>query len=162
MAVNQRPNLSVKDQAIWDRIHLIPFTVRISDEKLVAQEQLLATFQSEMGAILRWAIEGCLKWQKEGLTKPESVVEATEEYKSDVDPTISWVETRYTGNESDTVPTRLLFDDFMKYARENDIQLGETYDSTRFGKTIMKKYKSKAKRIDGSMAKHYFGFKLPN
>ena len=98
MAVNQRPNLSVKDQAIWDRIHLIPFTVRIDDSKLIAQEKLLATFHSEMGGILRWAVEGCLKWQKEGLEKPESVVEATEEYKSDVDPTISWVETRYTGN----------------------------------------------------------------
>ena len=89
-------------------------------------------------------------------------MEATEEYKSDIDPTISWVETRYTGNEVDTVPTRLLFDDFKKYARDHDIQLLEPYDSTRFGKTIMKKYKSKAKRIDGSMAKHYFGFKLPN
>ena len=24
------------------------------------------------------------------------------------------------------------------------------------------KYKSKAKKLDGSIAKHYFGFKLPN
>ena len=90
------------------------------------------------------------------------IVEATEEYKSDVDPTISWVETRHTGDDKDTVPTRLLYDDFMKYARENDIQLEPNFDPVRFGKTIMKKYKSKAKRIDGSMAKHYFGFKLPN
>ena len=73
-----------------------------------------------------------------------------------------WIETRYTGSEEDTVPTRLLFDDFMKYARDHEIQLAENYDSAHFGKTIMKKYKSKAKRIDGSMAKHYFGFKLPN
>ena len=115
-----------------------------------------------MGGILKWAIEGCLKWKLEGLEKPESVVEATEEYKEDVDPTSLWVETRYTGNESDTVPTRLLFDDFMKYARDHDIQLPESYDSGRFGKTIMKKYKSKPRKVDGSVARHYFGFKLPN
>jgi len=60
------------------------------------------------------------------------------------------------------VPTGLLFDDFMKFARENDIQLPETFDSRRFGNQIMKKYKSKAKKLDGSIAKHYFGFKLPN
>ncbi len=162
MAVNQRPNLSVKDQAIWDRIHLIPFTVRIEDSKLIAQEQLLATFHSEIGGILRWAVEGCSKWQKDGLKKPESVVEATAEYKGDVDPTSLWIETRFTGNAEDSVPTRLLFDDFVKFARENDIQLPETYDSRRFGNTIMKKYQSKAKMRDGSIAKHYFRFKLPN
>ena len=53
-------------------------------------------------------------------------------------------------------------DDFMKFARDNDLQLGETFDDRRFGKQIMQKYKSKSKRVDGSVAKHYFGFKLPN
>jgi len=162
MAVNQRPNMSVKDQTTWDRIHLIPFTVRISDDKLVAQEQLLARFHKEVGGILKWAVEGCANWQKDGLKKPKSVVQATDEYKTDVDPTSLWIETRYTGNQQDTVPTGLLFDDFMKFARENDIQLPETFDSRRFGNQIMKKYKSKAKKLDGSIAKHYFGFKLPN
>ena len=115
-----------------------------------------------MGGILKWAIEGCLKWQKEGLKKPESVVETTEDYKTDVDPTSLWLENRYTGNEEDTVPTRLLYDDFRQYARDHDIQLEGTYNSTRFGKTIMKEYKSKSRKVDGSNSKHYFGFKLPN
>ena len=162
MAVNLRPRLSDKDQAIWDRIHLIPFTVRISEEKLVAQEQLLATFHAEMGGILKWAVEGCKKWQEEGLKKPDSVIEATNDYKSEVDPTSLWTETRYTGNDADTVPTGLLFDDFMKFARENEIQLPETYDAKRFGSTVMKKYKSKAKKVNGAVVKHYFGFQLPN
>ena len=91
-----------------------------------------------------------------------SVVQATDEYKTDVDPTSLWIETRYTGNQQDTVPTGLLFDDFMKYARDHDFQLPETFDNRRFGNQIMKKYKSKAKKLDGSIAKHYFGFKLPN
>jgi phage/plasmid-associated DNA primase len=91
-----------------------------------------------------------------------SVVQATDEYKTDVDPTSLWIETRYTGNEADSVPSRLLFDDFMKFARDSDIQSPETFDSRRFGNQIMKKYKSKAKRKDGKLAKHYFGFKLPN
>ena len=49
-----------------------------------------------------------------------------------------------------------------KDARENEINLSDNFDSLRFGRTIMKKFKSKARRIDGSIAKHYFGFKLPN
>jgi putative DNA primase/helicase len=162
MAVNERPNLSQKDQATWDRIHEVPFKVRISDDKNIAQEQLLSTFNSELSGILNWAIEGFMKWQSEGLEKPESVAEATNEYKTDVDPISLWIGTRYTGNQSDTVPTRLLFDDFIKFARDNDLQFGETFDDRQFGKKIMHKYKSKAKKVDGSIAKHYFGFKLPN
>ena len=115
-----------------------------------------------MSGILNWALEGCLKWQKDGLLMPESVIEATQDYKTAVDPNSLWVESRYTGNQQDTVPTGLLFDDYVKFARDNDIQLSETFDSRRFGNQIMKKYKSKAKKLDGSIAKHYFGFKLPN
>ena len=40
-----------------------------------------------MGGILKWEIKGCLKWQKEGLKKPELVIEATDDYKTDVDQT---------------------------------------------------------------------------
>ena len=147
---------------MWDRIHLIPFTVRITEDKLIPQELLLCNFQKEMGGILNWAVEGCNMWQKDGLKKPDSVIEATNEYKADVDPTSLWIETRYTGNQQDTVPTGLLFDDFTKFARENDIQLEDTFDSRKFGNTVMKKYKSKPKRIEGELAKHYFGFRLPN
>ena len=93
---------------------------------------------------------------------PESVVEATQDYKSAVDPNSLWVETRFTGKEEDTVPTGLLFDDYVKFARENEINISDNFDSRRFGNKIMKKFKSKAKKIDGSIAKHYFGFKLPN
>ena len=92
-----------------------------------------------------------------------SVVQATDEYKTDIDPTSLWIETRYTGNQADSVPSRLLFDDFMKFARENELQLPPTSDERRwFGNTVMKKYKSKARRIEGSVAKHYFCFRLPN
>ena len=121
-----------------DRIHEVPFKVRISDDKLVSQEQLLALFHLEMSGILNWALEGCLKWQKEGLGMPESVVEATQEYKTAVDPTSLWVETRFTGKEEDTVPTGLLFDDYMKFARENEINLSDNFDSRRFGSITMK------------------------
>ena len=115
-----------------------------------------------MSGILNWAVEGCLKWQKEGLGMPESVAEATKEYKKTVDPTSLWMETRYTGNDQDTVPTRLLFDDYMKFAEENEINLSDNFDPLRFGRATMKNFQSKSKRIGGSFAKHYFRFKLPN
>ena len=55
-----------------------------------------------------------------------------------------------------------MFDDYMKFARENDIQLHEPFDSRRFGNTVMQNYKSKPKKKAGELARHYFCFKLPN
>ena len=69
------------------------------------------------------------------------------EYKTAVDPTSLWVETRYTGKEDDTVPTGLLFDDYMKFARENEINLSDNFDSRRFGSIpIMKKLQIETKK----------------
>ncbi|RKJ06324.1 hypothetical protein D7X33_50870, partial [Butyricicoccus sp. 1XD8-22] len=39
----------------------------------------------EMPGILNWAIEGCLKWQRDGLKEPKVVVDATGQYKEDMD-----------------------------------------------------------------------------
>ena len=58
MAVNDRPNLSAKDSAIWARVKMIPFEVKIPDDKIVAQEQLLELFHSEMPQILALGCAG--------------------------------------------------------------------------------------------------------
>ena len=56
MAVNDRPNLSAKDSAIWQRVKMIPFEVRIPEDKIVAQEELLELYYLEMPKILDWAV----------------------------------------------------------------------------------------------------------
>ncbi|WP_307841242.1 primase-like DNA-binding domain-containing protein [Bacillus thuringiensis] len=39
----------------------------------------------EMPGILNWAIQGCLKWQREGLREPKSIRVATNSYKEEMD-----------------------------------------------------------------------------
>jgi hypothetical protein len=46
----------------------------------------------EHPAVLRWAIDGCLAWQRDGLMLPSSVVEVTEAYFSDQDIIGQWIE----------------------------------------------------------------------
>lgn len=41
--------------------------------------------KAEAPSILRWAVEGCLAWQQNGLEPPEAVRHATEEYRHDQD-----------------------------------------------------------------------------
>ena len=82
-ATNHRPTIKGTDQAIWDRIRLVPFNVRIPDEK--QDKHLLNKLQRESPGILTWAVEGCLKWQESGLSTPEIVTLATESYRDEMD-----------------------------------------------------------------------------
>jgi len=76
---NYQPEVSAYDQAVWDRIHPVGFDVRIPDEEkdLKLDEKLW----EEAPGVLNWAIQGCLRWQAEGLKKPFKVEQAASEYR---------------------------------------------------------------------------------
>jgi len=83
MATNHKPVIRGTDNAIWDRIRLIPFNVTIPPEE--QDRHLLEKLEAELPGILAWAVEGCLAWQREGLNPPEEVTKATEKYREEMD-----------------------------------------------------------------------------
>jgi putative DNA primase/helicase len=72
------------DTAIWRRIQLISFSVTIP--KGQQDPTLRAKLRDELPGILAWAVEGCLRWQKEGLNPPTIVREATDAYRKEMNP----------------------------------------------------------------------------
>jgi putative DNA primase/helicase len=87
---NNKPSFRSVDDAMRRRMNLIPFTVKISDtEKDV---HLRAKLAAEASGILRWAIEGCLEWQRTGLAAPASVKDGTKAYLDGEDRIASWIE----------------------------------------------------------------------
>lgn len=83
IATNHKPVIKGTDNAIWRRIRLVPFTVTIPEDK---QDKDLATkLQAELPGILSWAVQGCLDWQEKGLDAPAEVVDATAEYRAEMD-----------------------------------------------------------------------------
>lgn len=90
IAGNHKPSLRAVDEAIRRRFHLIPFIVSIPAEE--RDPNLPEKLQAEWGGILRWAIEGCLEWQRIGLAPPAVVREATEKYLSEEDSFALWIE----------------------------------------------------------------------
>lgn len=73
---NHKPVLSSVDDAMRRRFNIIPFTIKPA----APDKQLEAKLEAEWPAILRWMIEGCTDWQENGLVRPKSVEEATNEY----------------------------------------------------------------------------------
>jgi putative DNA primase/helicase len=83
LATNYRPVIKETKDAIWDRVHLVPWNQRFLLEK--QDKQLGEKLKAEASGILRWMVEGCLEWQRIGLAPPETVVAATEQYRKDMD-----------------------------------------------------------------------------
>lgn len=84
LATNHKPGIKGTDPAVWDRIRLIPFTVRIPDEEI--DKHLRTKLLAESPGILAWAVRGYSDWQITGsLGEPQSVLSATDEYKVDED-----------------------------------------------------------------------------
>ena len=83
IATNHKPVIRGTDVGIWRRIRLIPFEVNIPAEKV--DKTLKYKLRKELPQILKWAVDGCIKWQNEGLTPPPSVEKATSDYKAEMD-----------------------------------------------------------------------------
>lgn len=80
---NHKPNIRGADMGIWRRIRLLPFTVCIPDDQ--KDRRLAEKLEGELRGILNWALEGCIRWQSEGLTTPRCVKLATDEYRAEED-----------------------------------------------------------------------------
>lgn len=81
LACNHKPNIKGTDHAIWRRIKLIPFNVKIPKEKRILKSKVMEMFTKEFPGILAWAVQGSLEWRRGGLQTPEEVQNATNHYR---------------------------------------------------------------------------------
>jgi putative DNA primase/helicase len=87
---NHKPVLQNIDEAARRRFNIIPF-IRRPD---VPDRQLEDKLKLEWPGILRWMVDGCLDWQRNGLIRPSSIVDATNAYFNEQDLFGQWLEDR--------------------------------------------------------------------
>jgi len=83
LAANHKPVIRGTDDGIWRRIRLIPFTVSIPPEE--QDRKLFEKLLTELPGILNWAMQGCVRWQREGLDLPLEVKTAIATYRAEMD-----------------------------------------------------------------------------
>ena len=81
---NECPPVPSGEQGIWRRLKEVPFNVTMNPPDKSIRPQLRNAAVAGP-AILAWAVEGCLLWQKEGLEAPEEVRDASKMYRFAMD-----------------------------------------------------------------------------
>lgn len=83
LSTNHKPIIRGTDDGIWRRLMLIPFTHQVPVDQV--DKRLTYKLERESIGILNWAVDGALKWQREGLEPPQSVKDASNEYRTEMD-----------------------------------------------------------------------------
>lgn len=94
LVANAAPRVRDDDQALWRRIVRIPFDVEIPEAERDPDVKALLRSPQAGPAVLAWAVRGCAAWQRDRLKPPETVRQATADYRADMDPLRDFLEER--------------------------------------------------------------------
>lgn len=128
---NHQPTLRNVDEAARRRFNIIPFIHMPEAPDLDLEEKL----KEELPAIFRWAIDGCLDWQVNGLVRPECVIAATAEYFSQQDVFGQWLDECCERGPKLWTETKVLYKSWADFARRNGEEPG---DVRKFGPLLSK------------------------
>lgn len=117
MATNHRPPTRGTDNALWNRIKLIPFNVAIPKES--QDKELKNKLIGEREGILAWAVKGCLDWQRNGLQEPDAVKAATADYRAENDVVGAFIQEKCLVGPNYRGKASILYAAYKQYAEES-------------------------------------------
>jgi putative DNA primase/helicase len=113
---NHLPVVKGTDNAIWNRLHPIPFTVTIP--KAEQDRNLRNKLLAEAEGILAWAVAGAVRWHQEGLGKPPEVEQAGTAWRMESDQMGRFLEACCIVGEFASVAARALYQTYRTWAEE--------------------------------------------
>jgi len=116
---NHKPRIDDDSDGIWRRVLLVPWDVQIPKDQV--DRMLPAKLRREADAVFAWMVEGAIEYLNEGLSIPEAVRAASQEYREESDPIGTFIRVAcvVTG-ETDASEKPL--DLFMAYERFADAE----------------------------------------
>jgi P4 family phage/plasmid primase-like protien len=132
LTTNKKPIIKGTDLGIWRRVQMWPFLVTIPEkerDRRFRQNRLIP----ELPGILNWALRGLRKYHTLGLKPPPAVIEATEEYRADMDVLGQWIKERLVRDPASALKRSALFQDYELWSRAN---VGWNLKAVGFGRDV--------------------------
>ena len=151
LSTNHKPYIGGTDMGIWRRVKLIPFTVTIPDDEVNKnlQDELRA---EELSGIFNWALAGCKLWQADGMIDCAAVLDATDEYKDDMDTLKEFFVDCCVEEAGATVHFKVLFNVYTEWADVNHIK--NPLGKINFGAKIDERKFTRVRNNKGGMVKN--------
>ncbi len=146
MDCNHKPLVRGNDQALWNRLHLIPFNVTIPAGEI--DRELPAKLLAEAEGILAWMVAGAVRWHSEGLGKPAAVESAVVEWQSDMDQFGRFIGECCIVGEFAQAKARPLYSAYRKWAEEAGEQ---PVMETSFANTLKERGFTKKRTKNGAV-----------
>jgi putative DNA primase/helicase len=149
---NHKPQLAAGvTDAMRRRLRLLPFL----NKPAKADTGLVEKLVPEHPAILRWMIDGCVDWQKNGFVSCPAIDAASDEYFRGEDVFGQWIEEECDldpGNEYKNETSADLFASFKAFLIKNGHEVS-AWNSTSFG-VELSKYADKEEKRKNLVARH--------
>lgn len=159
LLTNFRPIAPANDDAaLWERIRLIEFKTRFVDDpaessnERKADPDLLEKLRADAPGIFSWLIRGCLKWQAEGLSAPDSVKASTGTYRKDADILSKFFEARCFLGDLAEVQAGIILKAYREWCTEMGLK---PINGIRFHEAMNERFDSRPGRYI-----HYLGISL--
>ena len=134
MRGNHKPGVRDASHSFWRRMILIDFTVKFQGAAIKhnLDKRILAT---EAPGVLRWMVEGCLKWQRDGrLTIPARIEAKRASYRKETDILGQWISERCELDPMAVTRQAVLFENYRHWMmQENHRGAGS---GTTFGRKL--------------------------
>jgi len=115
MVGNHKPIIKGTDHAIWRRVRLIFFGVTFDASN--GDPKLLEKLKFEAPHILAWMVEGCLEWQRRGLSDvPKVVAEQTADYRESQDVIGEWLAEKTIAKRDAETSIAELYANYVEWA----------------------------------------------
>ncbi len=126
MLINDRPKVpNAADSAIWDRLHMIPWTVVVPvEERILGLQDRLA----KDPGLLRRVVEGAVAYFCDGLQPPEIIRVSTSDYQRDEDRYADWIDECVEVDPGGTVTVQALYESWVKWAEKRGMR-NEAYNT---------------------------------
>lgn len=126
LGVNHLPNITGTDAGIKRRLVVLPFRARFTGAN--RDRTLPDKLRREAPGILRWLIEGCRRWQQEGLGTCPAVDRAVREYDEDTNVVGRFLAERCSLDATAWTPKAELYRAFLSWSAE--LGMGRWSDRT--------------------------------
>ncbi len=122
------------DKGVWRRLVKIPlYSDFTGKEDKYLRDKLL----EEKEEILGWLLEGFRLYLKEGLEKPQCIIDAIKDYKEEMDIVAQWINEYCECKPDYFEKANTLYDSFRAFCQRRDQRTNQTV----FGRNLGKKFK---------------------